>query len=100
MVIRLRRRRPEAGRVSSAVRRGLAWPLQRAGQLAHVLLSKAMLLSCEVALEYMLGLSYSPQVGHCWACDPVAGCARRCQGSGNARAHLCLTRPLCWCQMG
>lgn len=61
LVIRLRRRRPDAGRISASIRRGLAWPLQRAGQLAHVVLSKAMLLSCEVALEYMLGLSYSPQ---------------------------------------
>ena len=61
LVIRLRRRRPDASKIGSSIRRGLAWPLQRAGQLAHVVLSKAMLLSCEVALEYMLGLTYSPQ---------------------------------------
>lgn len=61
-VIRLRRRRPDANVCWQAVRRGLAWPLLQAGQLAHVVLSKTMLLSCEVALEYMLGLTYSPQV--------------------------------------
>jgi len=36
--------------------------LQKSGQLAHVVLSKALLLSCEVALEYMLALTYAPQV--------------------------------------
>ena len=61
-VIRLRRRRHDSGGFWLAVRRGLAWPLQKSGQLAHVVLSKALLLSCEVALEYMLALTYSPQV--------------------------------------
>lgn len=66
-VIRLRRRRHDSGGFMLTVRRGLAWPLQKAGTLAHVLLSKALLLSCEVALEYMLGLTYSPQV----CCQPM-----------------------------
>jgi hypothetical protein len=62
-VIRLRRRRPDSNRFVTALRRGASWPLLQAGQLAHVVLSKALLTSCEVALEYMLGLTYSPQVG-------------------------------------
>ena len=62
LVIRLRRRRHDSpGGLGLALRRGLAWPLQKAGQLSHVVLSKALLLSCEVALEYMLALTYSPQ---------------------------------------
>ena len=61
-VIRLRRRKHDSGGFWLGVRRGAAWPLQKAGQLAHVVLSKALLLSCEVALEYMLALTYSPQV--------------------------------------
>ncbi|BDA42347.1 probable Na(+)/H(+) antiporter NhaH at N-terminal half [Coccomyxa sp. Obi] len=61
-VIRLRRRKPDSNSCWQAVRRGFAWPLLQAGQLAHVVLSKTMLLSCEVALEYMLGLTYAPQV--------------------------------------
>ena len=61
-VIRLRRRHHDSGGFWLTVRRGLAWPLQKLGQLAHVVLSKALLLSCEVALEYMLALTYSPQV--------------------------------------
>ena len=62
LVIRLRRRRHDSqGGPWLALRRGLAWPLQKAGQLSHVVLSKALLLSCEVALEYMLALTYSPQ---------------------------------------
>ncbi len=61
-VIRLRRRKPDSNSCWQAVRRGFAWPLLQAGQLAHVVLSKTMLSSCEVALEYMLGLTYSPQV--------------------------------------
>ena len=32
------------------------------GHLVAGVLSKGMLLSCEVALEYMLALTYSPQV--------------------------------------
>ena len=32
------------------------------GHLLAGVLSKGMLLSCEVALEYMLALTYSPQV--------------------------------------
>ena len=69
-VIRLRRRRHDSGGFWLGVRRGLAWPLQKSGQLAHVVLSKALLLSCEVALEYMLALTYSPQVHRagCQAC--------------------------------
>ncbi len=69
-VIRLRRRRHDSGGFWLGVRRGLAWPLQKLGQLAHVVLSKALLLSCEVALEYMLALTYSPQV-HALAAKPA-----------------------------
>ena len=72
-VIRLRRRRPDSNSCWQAVRRGLAWPLLQAGQLAHVVLSKAMLMTCEVALEYMLGLTYSPQV-HPRPMQPCSHC--------------------------
>lgn len=68
-VIRLRRRRPESNKFVAALRRAASWPLLQAGQLAHVVLSKAMLLSCEVALEYMLGLTYTPQVPFPRCCD-------------------------------
>ncbi|CAL5219904.1 g1831 [Coccomyxa viridis] len=71
-VIRLRRRHHDSGGFWLTVRRGLAWPLQKMGQLAHVVLSKALLLSCEVALEYMLALTYSPQVQILRA-NPAAG---------------------------
>ena len=60
-VIWLRRRRHDSGGFWLGVRRRVAWPLQKLGALAHVVMSKALLLSCEVALEYMLALTYAPQ---------------------------------------
>lgn len=60
-VIWLRRRRHDSGGFWLGVRRRAAWPLQKLGALAHVVMSKALLLSCEVALEYMLALTYAPQ---------------------------------------
>ncbi len=65
----MRRRRPDSNRFMTAIRRGASWPLLQLGQLAHVVLSKAMLLSCEVALEYMLGLTYTPQVRLLMPCN-------------------------------
>ena len=82
-VIRLRRRHHDSGGFWLNVRRGLAWPLQKLGQLAHVVLSKALLLSCEVALEYMLALTYSPQV-RASAAKPASLVAIMCNAYDSA----------------
>ena len=40
----------------------LHWPLRKIARLGQGFLSKTLLLTCEVAMEYMLSLTYSPQV--------------------------------------
>lgn len=44
-------------------RRALAWPLRQVIRVAHNVLTWYMLTGIEVAIEYMLSLTYSPQVG-------------------------------------
>ena len=40
----------------------LHWPLRKIARLGQGFLSKTLLVTCEVAMEYMLSLTYSPQV--------------------------------------
>ena len=61
-IIWLRRRRVEEYRFGIISRRALAWPLKQAIGIGHGVLSRFMLIGIEVALEYMLALTYSPQV--------------------------------------
>ena len=42
----------------------LHWPIRKLVNWGQAYLSKALLVTCEVAMEYMLALTYSPQV---WA---------------------------------
>ncbi|GAB4813268.1 hypothetical protein N2152v2_000314 [Parachlorella kessleri] len=42
--------------------RVLGWPMQKLGDLLRALLGRAMLVACEVAVEYYLGLLHSPQI--------------------------------------
>ena len=59
----LRKRRPNAWLISSLARRAAAWVMRQGGYVLHGLLTSVMLRSCESALEYMLALTFSPQVG-------------------------------------
>lgn len=61
-MIKLRQRRTHGWKWAEWLRRQLAWPLVQAIRLTHWQLSKLMLLSLEVAMEYMLALLHSPQV--------------------------------------
>ena len=63
--MKLRQRRQGGWKWWEWVKRQLAWPLQQAIRLVHWRLSKLMLLSLEVAMEYMLALLHSPQVCAC-----------------------------------
>lgn len=58
----LRRRHHDGYRLFMYLRRAMAWPLRKAIGIAHRLLTWYMLTGIEVAIEYMLGLTYSPQV--------------------------------------
>lgn len=40
----------------------LHWPIRKLVNWGQAYLSKALLVTCEVAMEYMLALTYSPQV--------------------------------------
>lgn len=46
----------------SCTRYLLHWPLRKLVNWGQAYLSKALLVTCEVAMEYMLALTYSPQV--------------------------------------
>ena len=48
----------------SCTRYLLHWPIRKLVNWGQAYLSKALLVTCEVAMEYMLALTYSPQV---WA---------------------------------
>lgn len=48
----------------SCTRYLLHWPLRKLVNWGQAYLSKALLVTCEVAMEYMLALTHSPQV---WA---------------------------------
>lgn len=61
-VLALRTRKSEGYHLFMYLRRALAWPLRKAIGFAHRLLAKYMLTGIEVAIEYMLSLTYSPQV--------------------------------------
>lgn len=58
----LRRRHSDSYRLFLYVRRGIAWPLRKLIGIGHHMLTRYMLTGIEVAIEYMLGLTYSPQV--------------------------------------
>lgn len=47
----------------SCTRYLLHWPIRKLVNWGQSFLSKALLVTCEVAMEYMLALTYSPQVG-------------------------------------
>ncbi len=46
----------------SCTRYLLHWPIRKLVNWGQSFLSKALLVTCEVAMEYMLALTYSPQV--------------------------------------
>jgi len=48
----------------SCTRYLLHWPIGKLVNWGQSFLSKALLVTCEVAMEYMLALTYSPQVKH------------------------------------
>jgi len=48
----------------SCTRYLLHWPIRKLVNWGQSFLSKALLVTCEVAMEYMLALTYSPQVKH------------------------------------
>ncbi|KAK9819620.1 hypothetical protein WJX72_000338 [[Myrmecia] bisecta] len=50
------------GRMRGHILHWLRWPFAQALRLVQWQLGRTMLLACEVAMEYMLGLSYSPQM--------------------------------------
>ena len=58
----LRRRTSENYRFLMYVRRAVAWPIRKGIGVGHQILTVYMLTGIEVAIEYMLGLTYSPQV--------------------------------------
>ena len=62
VVIKLHRRTSEKYRFLMYVRRAVAWPIRKGIAAGHHILTVYMLTGIEVAIEYMLGLTYSPQV--------------------------------------
>ena len=62
VVIKLHRRTSEKYRFLMYVRRAVAWPIRKGIAVGHHILTVYMLTGIEVAIEYMLGLTYSPQV--------------------------------------
>ncbi len=76
----MRRRKGDGYQAFLYFRRGLAWPIRKMVGLMHHILTGQMLIGIEVAIEYMLGLTYSPQVailprnpGTCLGADSLAG---------------------------
>lgn len=62
VVLALRRRKGDKYQAFLYFRRGLAWPIRKVVAIMHHILTGQMLIGIEVAIEYMLGLTYSPQV--------------------------------------
>ena len=58
----------------SCTRYLLHWPIRKLVNWGQSYLSKALLVTCEVAMEYMLALTYSPQV---WACQTLGSTLQR-----------------------
>ena len=69
----------------------LHWPLRKIARLGQGFLSKTLLLTCEVAMEYMLSLTYSPQVSAArrhtcslqWHCQLMVSCKPGYAGGSN-----------------
>ena len=62
VVLALRRRHSDSYRLFMYARRAAAWSIRKAVGVMHHILTGWMLIGIEVAIEYMLGLTYSPQV--------------------------------------
>lgn len=62
VVLALRRRHSDSYRPFLYVRRAIAWPIRKVVGIMHHILTMWMLTGIEIAIEYMLGLTYSPQV--------------------------------------
>ena len=62
IVLALRRRHTDSYRFFLYTRRAIAWPIRKMVGVMHHILTGWMLIGIEVAIEYMLGLTYSPQV--------------------------------------
>ena len=52
----------------------LHWPIRKLVHWGQSYLSKALLVTCEVAMEYMLALTYSPQVWSLFLTSTLADC--------------------------
>ena len=69
----------------SCTRYLLHWPIRKLVNWGQSFLSKALLVTCEVAMEYMLALTYSPQVNVKPECQNLSACL----ASAAAHDRLC-----------